>query len=109
MAALVLLLFRLLRLLGSGHEALAVENAALRLQLMAYQRKRARPILTAFDRLFWCALSKVWRRWRTALYVVQPDTVVWWQRERFRKFWACISQRMTASRGRPPVAPEIRR
>ena len=47
MAALVLLLFRLLRLLGSGHEAIAVENAALRLQLMAYQRKRARPKLTA--------------------------------------------------------------
>ena len=26
----------LVRLLGSGHEALAVENAALRLQLLAY-------------------------------------------------------------------------
>jgi putative transposase len=109
MAALVPLLFRLLRLLGSGHEAIAVDNPALRLQLMAYQRKRARPKLTAFDRLFWCALSKVWRRWRTALYVVQPDTVVRWQRERFRKFWAHISLRKTAGRGRPPVAAQIRR
>jgi putative transposase len=109
MAALVLSLFRLLRLLGSGHEAIAVENAALRLQLMAYQRKRAKPKLTAFDRLFWCTLSKVWRRWRTALYVVQPETVVRWQRERFRRFWARISRLKTASRGRPPVAAQIRR
>src|SRR3982750_3103341 len=105
MAALVLLVFRLLRLLGSGQEAIAVENAALRLQRMAYQRKRARPKLTAFDRIFWCALSKVWRRWRTALYVVQRDTVVRWQRERFRKFWSHLSRRKTAGRGRPPSQP----
>ena len=59
--------------------------------------------------LVWCTLSKVWRRWRTALFVVQPDTVVRWQRERFRKFWAHISRRKTAGRGRPPVAAEIRR
>ena len=109
MAALVVMLFRLVRLVGSGHEAIAVENAALRLQLAAYQRKRVRPNLTAFDRLFWCTLSKVWRRWRTALFVVQPDTVVRWQRERFRKFWARISQRKTVGRGKPPVAAEIRR
>ena len=109
MAALIILLFRLIRLLGSGHEAIAVENAALRLQLAAYQRNRARPKLTAFDRLFWCTLSKVWRRWRSALFVVQPDTVVRWQRERFRKFWAHVSQRKAAGRGRPPVAAEIHR
>ena len=87
MAALVSLLFRFIRLLGSGHEAITVENAALRLQLAAYQRNGARPKLTAFDRLFWGTLSKVWRRWRTALFVVRPDTVVRWQRGRFRKFW----------------------
>src|SRR4051812_40134435 len=108
MAALILLLFRLLRLLGSGHEAIAVENAALRVQLMAYERKRARPKLTAFYRLFWCALAKVWRRRRTALFVVQPDTVVRWQRERFRRFWAHISRGKTGSRGRPAVAAQIR-
>src|SRR3954464_793689 len=93
MAALVILLFRLIRLLGSGHEAIALENAALRLQLAAYRRNRARPQLTAFDRLFWCTLSTLWSRWRTALFVVEPDTVVRWQRERFRRFWAQLSQR----------------
>jgi putative transposase len=109
MAVLVLLLFQFIRLLGSGHEALAVENAALRLQLLAYQRKRVRPKLTAFDRLFWCALSRHWSRWRTALIVVQPDTVVRWQRERFRKFLVRLSKHKVAVRGRPAVAPEIRR
>jgi putative transposase len=109
MTVLVLLLFRFIRLLGSGHEALAVENAALRFQLLAYQRKRMRPKLTTFDRLFWCTLSRLWRGWRTALLVVQPDTVVRWQRERFRKFWARLSKHKVTVRGRPAVAPEIRR
>lgn len=37
MAALIISLFRFIRLLGSGHEAIAGENAALRLQLAAYR------------------------------------------------------------------------
>lgn len=68
MATLVLSLFRLLRLLGSWHEAIAAENAALRLQLAAYQRKRTRPKLTAFDRLFWCALSCEPTWWAPRIY-----------------------------------------
>ena len=72
----------------SGDGAIAIENAALRLQLAAFQRKRKRPVLTSFDRLFWVGLSLVWNGWRAALVYVQPDTVVRWQRERFRKFWA---------------------
>src|SRR5262249_25093216 len=56
-----------------------------------------------------CTLSKLWRRWRTVLSVVQPDTVVRWQRERFRRFWAQLSQCHKTGRGRPEVAAEIRR
>src|SRR6516165_422766 len=56
MPALLLSIFRFVRLLLSGHQALAIENAALRLQLAAFQRKRKRPVLTAFDRMFWIAL-----------------------------------------------------
>ena len=47
MLTLVLFLFRFARLLFSGHAALAVENAALRLQLDAFRRKRQRPVLTS--------------------------------------------------------------
>ena len=65
------------------HQAVAVENAALRLQLAAFQRKRKRPVLTTFDRLCWVGLSRVWRGWRGPLLYVKADTVVRWQRERF--------------------------
>ena len=109
MPALVLFLFRFARLLFSGHAALAVENAALRLQLDAFRRKRQRPILTSFDRLFWVALSLLWKSWRSPLIYVRADTVVRWQRERFRRFWARLSRRNPRRRGRPATAVEMRR
>jgi putative transposase len=84
-------------------------NAALRLQLRAFQRTRRRPVLTASDRLFWCALAKVWSGWRGALMFVQPETVVRWQRERFRRFWASLSKQTGIKRGRPSIPAEIRR
>jgi hypothetical protein len=40
MLAIILYVFRFVRLLGSSHQAVAVENLALRLQLAAYKRKR---------------------------------------------------------------------
>ena len=49
MPTLVLFLFRFARFLFSGHAALAVENAALRLQLDTFLRKRQRPVLTSLD------------------------------------------------------------
>src|SRR5215467_10491065 len=88
MPALFLSIFRFVRLLLSGHQALAIENAALRLQLAAFQRKRKRPVLTTFDRVFWITLRRLWSAWRRPLLYVQADTVARWQRERFRRFWA---------------------
>jgi putative transposase len=109
MLAILLSFFRFLRLLGSGHQAVAVENLALRRQLAAYRRKRKRPVLTRLDRLFWIGLSQVWQDWRDALVFVQPDTVVRWQRERFRRFWARLSRPQGGQRGRPALANEVRR
>ena len=109
MSALVLFLFRFARLLFSGHAAIAIENAALRLQLAAFQRNAKRPKLTSVDRLFWVGLSKLWSGWRSALVYVQPDTVVRWQRERFRRFWARLSMVNQRRRGRPATTSEIRR
>jgi putative transposase len=93
----------------SGHEGIAIENAALRIQLAAFQRKRKRPVLTSFDRLFWGLLSHLGSGWRAWLVYLQPDTVVRWQRERFRKFWARLSRTNHRRRGRPTMAVEIRR
>jgi hypothetical protein len=109
MPALLLSVIRFVRLLLSGHQAVAIENAALRLQLAAFRRKRKRPVLTWFDRLFWVGLSGVWRNWRCPLLYLQADTVVRWQRERFRKFWARLSRVNRRHRGRLATAVEIRR
>src|SRR3954451_19633920 len=46
MPLLLLFVFRFVRLLLSGHQAVAIENAALRMQIAAFQRKRKRPLLT---------------------------------------------------------------
>ena len=109
MPALLLSLIRFVRLLLSGHQAVALENAALRLQLAAFQRKRKRPILTSLDRLVWIALRRFWSGWRGPLLYVQADTVVRWQRERFRRFWARLSKPHRRPRGRPATASQIRR
>jgi putative transposase len=42
------------------------------------------------------------------LVFVHPDTVARWQRERFRKFWARLSQPKRGRQGRPAIAVEIR-
>src|SRR5205823_3416899 len=47
--------------------------------------------------------------WRKPLLYVQAETVVRWQRERFRRFWARLSEPQRRRRGRPSSAPEFRR
>ena len=61
MLVIILWMFRFVRLLGSGHQAVAVENLALRLQLAAYKRKRNRPMLTQLDPVLGRSVSGVGR------------------------------------------------
>src|SRR6201997_4690147 len=96
MAGVFLLVFRFVRLLLSGHQAVAIENAALRMQLAAFQRKGKRPLLTSSDRVFWMTLRSQWADWRRHLIYVQPDTVIRWHRERFRRFWALLCTRQAS-------------
>jgi putative transposase len=51
----------------------------------------------------------LWTGWRVPLIYVQADTVVRWQRERFRRFWARRSWVNQRRPGRPAMAVEIRR
>jgi putative transposase len=105
LAALVVLL-RSLGLICCGHRAVALENVALRQQLAVFRRTVRRPELRTRDRLFWVLLAKAWPKWRTALIVVQPDTVVRWHRQWLRRRW---TQRSTQARpGRPSTAAAIR-
>jgi putative transposase len=106
MITLLLHLLRLLAFLVGGHRQLALENLALRQQLSVYKRTATRPKLRTTDRLFWIGLVRVWAGWRQSLVIVTPDTVLRWQRRRFREYWTRLSGRTTG--GRPPVNAEIR-
>jgi putative transposase len=96
----------LVALIGAAGSALrsranlAIENLALRQQLAVLRRRRPRPPLAWTDRLFWIGLSRTWARWRSALAIVRPDTVVRWHRGAFRRFWTRRSRRAP---GRPPI------
>jgi putative transposase len=102
---LLLHVLRLLPFLVGGHRQLALENLALRQQLTVYKRTMPRPKLRLADRLFWAGLARVWTGWRQALVIVSPDTVLRWQRRRFREYWARLSRRPTG--GRPPLNAEL--
>ena len=81
MLAALAVVLRTVALICCGHQAVALENLALRQQLAVFRRTVKRPPLRHRDRLFWILLAKRWREWRTALIVVQPDTVVRWHRQ----------------------------
>jgi len=106
MLAELVVLLRSLGLICRGHRAVALENVALRQQLAVFRRTVRRPQLRTRDRLFWVLLAQVWPEWRTALIVVQPDTVLRWHRQWLRRRW---TQRSTHARpGRPGTAAAIR-
>ena len=106
MAAII---FGLFGALGSALRArgdLVLENLALRQQLAIFKHRDPRLRLTHPERLFWIALSRVWSRWREALVVVKPETVVGWHRWAFRRFWTWRSRHRQP--GRPPTSREVR-
>jgi putative transposase len=105
MITLLLHLLRLLPFLCGRHRQLALENLALRQQLAVYRRTTTRPKLRRTDRLFWVWLARVWAGRRQPLLIVTPDTVLRWQRRRFREHWTTLSGRPQV--GRPPVNAEI--
>ena len=98
-------LFLFLRGILVSRAALAAENLALRQQLAVLKQSTPKPRLRWRDRFFWVALSKIWSGWRSALILVQPDTVIRWHRQLFRAFWRWKSR---GPPGRPRVNAELR-
>lgn len=86
--------------------ALQAENLALRHQLCVYQRKIKRPRIRAIDRALWKFLSGTWGDWKDTLVFVKPDTVIRWQRRRFRSYWRRLTRSGTP--GRPPISEEVK-
>ena len=104
--AVVLLVGAILRLFH-GRRRLLLENLALRQQLAALKRRRPRPRLAVFDKLFWILARRFWSEWNQALIVVTPETVVRWHRAGFRLYWKLISK-VRRPIGRRQIPKEVR-
>ena len=95
--------------LGSIHDLtrskpqLVIENALLRQQLTVLNRAVKRPRLTHADRALVVLLVSWLHRWKDALLIVKPETVLRWHRAGFRLFWKRKS--CTHSR-QPKIAAE---
>jgi transposase InsO family protein len=86
---------------------LVLENLALRQQLAVLRKETPRPAVRTVDRVFWVALSRLWPRWKEALHLVKPETVIAWHRAGFRLFWTWRSR--PSKGGRPPASEETQR
>jgi hypothetical protein len=89
-----------------GSASLQIEVMALRHQLHVLERSVKRPKLTASDRFLWACLAATWWSWRSALIMVQPETVIGWHRKGFGWFWAWKVRH--GKPGRPAVPKEVR-
>ncbi len=85
--------------------ALLAENALLRHQLALLRRSARRPRCTQIDRVLLVLLASRVRAWRSALLIVQPDTLLRWHRQLFRGYWRRKSW-TGAPAHRPPLVPE---
>jgi hypothetical protein len=60
---------------------LMLEMIALHRQIAVLQRNiTRRPCFRSSDRLLWIFLSRWWLGWRESLMIVQPETVLRWDR-----------------------------
>jgi putative transposase len=80
-----------------------LEIVVLRHQLAILRRKTRRPVMTAVDRLFLAAASRLMPRARWQSFIITPATLLRWHRR-------LVARRWTYARpaGRPPMRPEIR-
>jgi len=78
----------------------------LRHQVTILQRRNPKPKLRPADRRLWVWLSRSWSRWRSALVIVKPDTVVDWHRRGF--CWYRTWKVRHGKAGRPSVPKATR-
>ncbi len=104
---LISVLLIVFRTIHKSKDDLILENISLRQQLSVYKSKKTKPRITDVDRSFWIALTKVWAKWREPLIIVKPETVVDWQKRRFKRHWTKISTK-NKKPGRKRTKKEIR-
>jgi putative transposase len=106
MFPMLLSFLRSFRVYFQSRADLQTEILALRHQIVVLHRQNPKPRLKQADRRFWVALSQCWSRWRSALWIVKPATVIDWHRRGFRWYWTCKVR--PGQRGRPRVSKETR-
>ena len=100
------LLWSLLIGLFQSRASLEAENLVLRQQLIVLRRTAPKSLcFSAFDRLIFAGLYRLFPDVRDALAVVRPETVIRWHRAGFRAYWRWRSR---PRGGRPKVPLEIR-
>jgi len=101
----VQMLFWVIPLLFLSRRDQCFRVIALQQQLEVYQRQQGkrRLRLTDADRRFWVMLRRRWPRWRDALVIVKPETVVDWHR-RLGRWW---QRRQSGRPGRPPLPDHV--
>lgn len=107
---MISLVYHFFRTFVVDRNQLALEIVTLRQQVAELKLKRPRPTLRNGCRLFWAILSKIWSRWKETLIIVQPDTVVRWQRNLFKIYWNWKSRkgRKKKKPDRPKIPKEAR-
>jgi hypothetical protein len=73
--------------LKRSRKNLIAENALLRQQLIALNRQVKRPQLTQGERLRLVGLARLTGFWQQTLHIGQPDTLLRWHRDLFRRYW----------------------
>ena len=106
MVVMLLSFLRSFRVYFWSRADLQTEILALRHQIVVLQRQVARPKLKPADRGFWVGLFRFWSRWRFALWIVKPATVIEWHRRGFRWYWTWKIR--DGQPGRPCVPEETR-
>jgi putative transposase len=89
--------------LRRSRKDLIIENAILRQQLIVLNRQVKRPQLTQGDRVRFVLLARLTKYWQQALHIIQPDTLLRWHRDLFRRYWRCKSK---LEKREPRISPE---
>ena len=81
---------------------LVVENAILRQQLIVLKRSVKRPKFSTGDRIRLSFLARLTDFWHSAMHIVQPETILRWHRDLFRRYW----RRKSNAKSNQPRIPQ---
>jgi putative transposase len=87
-----------------SRKSLEAEVICLRQQLAIYKLSVKKPSISNHDRRFWVIMSCHFRRWKDALVIVKPETVLRWHRQISKKLWDI---RSGAKPGRPEIGKDL--